>query len=181
MCIRDRIIETKRLILREFTIDDYEAVYEFNSNKEVHKYTGDEIINSLERAKEIIEQIWLKDYEKYGYGRWAVIYKPENKIIGFAGLKYLSEIRETDIGYRLLPKYWGMGIASEVAKPIIDFGFNQLNLERIIGIAMPENIGSWKVLEKIGLTFYKVDEYAGDEDGKKNNWYEINKATYINS
>ena len=46
---------------------------------------------------------------------------------------------------------------------------------------MRENIASWKVLEKIGLTFYKVDEYARDEDGKKNNWYEINKATYINS
>ena len=77
----------------------------------------------------------------------------------------------------MLPKYWGIGIVSEASKPIIDFGFNKLNLERIIGIAMKENIASWKVLEKIGLRFYKIDEYAGDEDGKKYNWYEINKAT----
>lgn len=167
------IIETERLILREFTINDVEAVYEFNSNIELHKYTGDEIIESRERAKEIIKDIWFKDYEKYGYGRWAVIFKPENKIIGFAGLKYLPKIKETDIGYRFLPKYWGKGIATEVSKEIIKYGFNELKLEKIIGIAMPENIGSWKVLEKIGLTLYKVDDYDGD--GKDYNWYKIDR------
>ena len=166
------IIETSSLILREFTKDDFESVYEFNSNHDVHKYTGDEITNTLEKAREIIEKIWLKDYNTYGYGRWAVVYKPDNKIIGFAGLKYLPEINETDIGYRFLPQYWGLGIASEVSKEIIKYGFEQLSLERIIGIAMPENIGSWKVLEKMGLTLYKTDAYDGD--GKKYNWYKIN-------
>ena len=167
------IIETKRLILREFNINDFEAVFEFNSRVEVHKYTGYEIIKSIERAKEIISNIWLNDYKNYGYGRWAVIYKPENKIIGFAGLKYLPEINETDIGYRFLPEYWGKGIATEVSKKIINYGFDQLKLNRIIGITMPENIGSCKVLEKIGLTLYKVDQY--DDDGKAYNWYEIFK------
>jgi len=167
------IIETKRLILREFTINDFEAVFEFNSRVEVHKYTGDEIIKSIERAKEIISNIWLNDYKNYGYGRWAVIYKPENKIIGFAGLKYLPEINETDIGYRFLPEYWGKGIATEVSKKIINYGFDQLKLNRIIGITMPENIGSCKVLEKIGLTLYKVDQY--DDDGKAYIWCEIFK------
>jgi len=167
------IIETERLILREFTVNDVESVYEFNSNVELHKYTGDEIIKSKERAKEIITDIWLKDYEKYGYGRWAVVYKPENKVIGFAGLKYLTEINETDIGYRFLPEYWGKGLASEISNEIIKYGFNKLNLNRIIGIAMPENIGSWKVLEKIGLELYKVDKYDGD--GKDYNWYKIDR------
>lgn len=170
------IIETKRLLVREFTLDDYEAVYEFNSNKELHQYTGDEIISSNERAKEIIKNIWLNDYETYGYGRWAVIYKSNNKLIGFAGLKYLPEINDTDIGYRFLPSYWGIGIASEVSVEILKYGFENLNLNRIIGIAMPENIGSWKVLEKIGLTLYKTDDYNGDEEVY--NWYKIDKATY---
>ncbi len=166
-------IETERVLLREFTLQDYKAVYEFNSNTALHQYTGDEIIGSLDRAKEIIEQIWLKDYEKYGYGRWAVIYKPNRKIIGFAGLKFLPEINETDIGYRFLPEYWGKGIASEIAPKILDFGFKKLNLTKIIGIAMPENIGSWKVLEKIGMTLQKTDEYDGD--GKMYRWYSISK------
>ncbi len=167
------IIETERLILREFTLDDCEAVYEFNSNKELHKYTGDEILESVERAEEIIKDIWFADYKQYGYGRWAVIYKPENKIIGFAGLKFLPEIGETDLGFRFLPNYWGKGIASEAALKIVEFGFKNLGLKRIIGIAMPDNIASSKVLEKSGLTFYKVDEYDGD--GAHCNWYKIER------
>lgn len=166
-------IETDRIILREFTIADYKDVYEFGSNLEVQKYTGDKIIESLNEAKELIKNVWYEDYKQYGYGRWAVIYKPENKIIGFAGLKYLPEFNETDIGFRFLPEYWGKGLATEVSKEIIKYGFEKLNLEKIIGIAIPENIGSCKVLEKIGLSFYKIDEYDGD--GKKYNWYKIDK------
>ena len=166
-----KIIETERLILRPFNMDDAEAVYEFNSNTEVIKYTGGELLNSLERAKEIINDVWYSDYEKYGYGRYAVVHKADNKVIGFSGLKYLPEFDETDIGYRFLPEYWGKGIGTEASKPFIKYGFEDLRLKRIIGIAMPENIGSCKILEKIGLKFYKVDEYDGD--GGNYHWYEI--------
>ncbi|MFI1744136.1 GNAT family N-acetyltransferase [Thalassobellus sediminis] len=167
------IIETKRLILREFNLNDYKEVYEFGSNTEVNKYTGDKVIESLNTAKEIIKNVWYKDYFKYGYGRWAVIYKPENRIIGFAGLKYLPEFNETDIGFRFLPKYWGMGLASEASNKIIEYGFEKLKLNRIIGIALAENIASCKVLEKIGLILYKTDEYNGN--GIMYNWYKIEK------
>lgn len=172
------IIETPRIILRRFKIEDYQAVYEFNSNEEVQKYTGDELVASPERAKELIKSISLKDYELYGYGRWAVIYKEDdNRVIGFAGLKYLPEIQETDIGYRILPEYWGRGITSEVSKEIIKYGFEVLKLNRIIGIAMPENEASWKILEKIGLTFYKMDEYPNEGGSYK--WYKLEKEDYL--
>lgn len=167
------IIETERLLLRKFNINDYKDVYEFGSNVEVQRYTGDKIIESLNDAKELIKNVWYKDYNKYGYGRWAVIYKPENKIIGFAGLKYLPEFNETDIGFRFLPEYWGKGLATEASSEIIKYGFEKLGLKKIIGIALAENIGSCKVLEKIGLTFYKIDDYDGD--GIEYNWYKIEK------
>lgn len=167
------IIETERLILRKFTEKDFEAVYEFNSNKEVQKYTGDTLITSLEAAKELIKNVFQKDYKTYGYGRWATIYKPTNKLIGFAGLKYLPEFDETDIGFRFLPEYWGKGIATEASKEIIKYGFEQFNLKRIIGIAIPDNIGSCTVLEKIGLSYYKTDDYDGD--GKEYNWYQVKR------
>jgi len=169
-------IETNRIILRNFVESDAPAVFEFNSNLEVQKYTGDEIITSLERAKELITRVSQADYDTYGYGRWAAVYKPENKVIGFAGLKYLPEIAETDIGFRFLPQYWGKGIATEVSKEIIKYGFETLNLEQIVGVAMPENIGSNKVLEKIGLSLFKVDGYHGD-DGQYN-WYRMRKREY---
>lgn len=121
--------------------------------------------------KEFFKNVWYKDYNTYGYGRWAVIYKPENKIIGFAGLKYLPEFNETDIGFRFLPKYWGKGLATEASKEIITYGFEKLGLDKIIGIALAKNIGSCKVLEKIGLKQYKIADYDGD--GIDYNWYKI--------
>ena len=165
------IIETDRLILRQFLLDDYKAVYTFSSNKEVQKYTGDALLAYPEEAKNIIKHVWYKDYEKHGYGRWAVIYKPDNNLIGFAGLKYLPEFNETDIGFRFLPEYWGKGLATEASEEIITYGFNKLHLNRIIGIALPENIGSCKVLTKIGMSFYNKDDYDGD--GGVYNWYKI--------
>ena len=85
------VIETDHMILRKFSIDDYQSIYEFGSNVEVQKYTGDEILTSPIQAKKIIKEVLFSDYKKYGYGRLAAIFKPENKIIGFAGLKYLPE------------------------------------------------------------------------------------------
>ena len=140
------ILETKRLILREFTLQDALAVYEFGSNKEVQKYTGDVLLQSVEEATAIIKNVWFTDYKKYGYGRWAVVYKENKKVIGFAGLKYLPEFELTDIGFRFLPEYWNKGIATEASIPIIKYGFEILKLDKIIGIADPKNIGSCKVL-----------------------------------
>jgi RimJ/RimL family protein N-acetyltransferase len=172
-------IETDRILLREFGMEDADAVFEFSSDLEVQKYTGDVTLETVEEAKDIIKNVWFSDYKKYGYGRWAVVYKPENKVIGFAGLKYLPELNETDIGYRFLPKYWGKGIATEVSREIIKYGFEILKLDRIIGITMPKNIASYKVLEKIGMNFYKFDIYKGEDENVKYNWHQITKENYF--
>lgn len=171
-------IETERLILRPFELKDFEGVYEFGSNEEVNKYTGDVSIASLDAAKELIKKVWFYDYETYGYGRLATIYKPDNKLIGFAGLKYLAAIKETDIGFRFLPEYWGKGIATEASRAILEYGFKTLELNKILAFAMPENTASNKVLEKVGLEFYKVGDYEGD--GGTYNWYQLTKEDYYN-
>lgn len=165
------IIETPRLILRRFTLEDALGVYEFGSNKEVQQYTGNKLLESPEEARELIENVFLKDYATYGYGRFAVIHKEDQKIIGFAGLKYIPEMDITDIGFRFLPEYWNKGIATEVSLEILAYGIKELQLKRIVGIAMPENGASCKVLEKIGLQFFKIDEYDGD--GGAYRWYEL--------
>lgn len=172
------MIETERILLRKFSLDDAHAVYEFGSNKEVQQYTGDGLVTSLEMAKQIISKNSIGDYEKYGFGRLAVWHKQDQKVIGFAGLKYLPEFDEVDIGYRFLPEYWGKGIATEVSLPLITYGFEDLKLDRIIGIAMKENVASCRVLEKIGLTFYKEDYYL--DEPELLNWYKIEKASYFN-
>lgn len=167
------MLETERLKLRKFEEGDYQAVYDFGSNDEVNKYTGEKGMTSIDEANDVIKNVWFEDYKKHGYGRLAAVYKPENKVIGFAGLKYLPEIDKTDIGFRFLPEYWGKGLATEASKAIIEYGFNELGLTEIIAIAMQKNIGSNKVLLKSGMELYKVGEYLGD--GGSHNWYKIEK------
>jgi RimJ/RimL family protein N-acetyltransferase len=164
-------IETDRLILRPFTLDDIPPAYEMNLDARISEYTGDGGIVSLEETERRIKEDVHGDYAKYGYGRWAVELKSEKKFIGFAGLKYLDDLDEVDLGYRLLYDYWGKGIATEAAIACLDYGFNQLNLKRIIAMLLPDNIGSIRVLEKTGFQYEK--EFM--EDGFLVKQYFINK------
>lgn len=170
------IIETKRIILRQFVLDDAPAVLEFGSNPEVNRYTGDLMIHQLEEAQKIITDTWFEDYRKYGYGRFAMVHKEDNRVIGFAGLKYEPELEATDIGYRILPEYWGQGLTSEVVIPILRYGFEDLGLKRIIGLVMLENPASSRVLEKSGLKFYKKAPYPGEPTIV--NWYAIDREKF---
>ena len=87
-------------------------------------------------------------------------------MIGFAGLKYLDEMDEVDIGYRFLTKYWGAGLASEAARAVLDFGFRNLHLEEIIGLAVPDNAASIRILEKLGMEFVETMDYFGLQAAK---------------
>lgn len=170
------LFETKRLKLRRFTIEDAEAVLEFGSNEEVIKLTGDKLITSLDEAKEIIQNIWLPEYEKHGYARMAVVHKRDKKVIGFSGLKYESEFNATDIGYRILPQYWGKGLATESALPFIFYGFQVLKLPKIVGVAYNENKASCKVLENLGLQLIKEGDFFNE--GLTAKWYELKREDY---
>jgi RimJ/RimL family protein N-acetyltransferase len=164
-------IETERLIIRPFTLDDIEPSYEMNLDAEVSKFTGDGGVVSREEIERRIVEDVLGDYKKHGFGRLAVELKGENKFIGFTGLKYLDDIDEVDLGYRFMSKYWGMGYATETGKAMLDFGFNQLKLERIIAMLLPENKGSINVLKKLDFKFEK--EII--EDGLLAHHYYLNK------
>ena len=144
------IIETNRLLLRNFTIEDASLLYELNHDPEVIRYTLDPI-KDMDHAKEVLQKTILSQYAIYNHGRWAVHLKPGLEFIGWCGLKYVPERNEIDLGYRFIKPAWGRGYATEAAYACIKYGFEKLNLKRIIGRAMPENTGSLKVLEKCGF------------------------------
>ena len=166
--------ETERLWLRPFTMDDVEPSYEMNLDSEVSRYTGDGGIQSLETIRERIQEDVLGDYARFGYGRFAVVHKKDQRFIGFSGLKYLERYKSVDIGYRLMRDYWGKGLATEASKPFIDMGFEQLNLNRIIGLVLPENKASVKVLKKLGLQYSHLIE----EEGEFADLYEIDRLRF---
>ena len=149
-------IETERLLIRPFKMEDIEPSYKMNLDAEVSRYTGDGgVVSKKEIERRIIENVF-GDYQKHGFGRLAVELKGENKFIGFTGLKYLEDMNEVDLGYRFMKKYWGKGIATESAQACVNLGFNTLGLKRIIAMVLPENKGSIRVLEKLNF------EYEGE-------------------
>lgn len=167
------LIETERLFLREITLDDKEALFKLYSDPTVQKYTGEPVMESIEEMQKAIETRII-DYKKYGFGRWATILKSEQQFVGWAGLAYLPEFDEIDLGYRFLPEYWGLGIATEASRAILTYGFDVLKLNKIIAIAMKENKASTRVMEKVGMEFDKFAPYEpGSEDAI---WYWCDKA-----
>ncbi len=148
-------IETERLILRPFTIDDVEDLYQMNLDPKVSKYTMDGGIHTKEEIREILTKSTLTDYKKHGFGRLAVFYKDNMEFLGFSGLKYLEDMDDVDIGYRYKSTYWGKGIATEAARPFLDYGFKELKLQKIIGMVHPDNPASSNVLKKLGFSFEK--------------------------
>lgn len=168
------ILETARLILREMELTDAPFFFELNSDSEVTKYTGDGAFKDLKESEDKI--CYVQDqYKKNGYGRWVVIEKETGNPIGWCGLKYHDDEGFVDLGYRFMQKYWGKGYATEAAKPCIDYGFNILNLDHIIGRTMNENSGSINVLKKIGMTFLKEDQ-CHEHDAFI---FEIKKENYL--
>ena len=169
------ITETNRLTLREFSVYDAEIFFHLNSDPEVMKYTGDVPFQSISDAEKFFNN--YTDYQLNGFGRWAVVLKETGKFIGWCGLK-LNEENLIDIGFRFFRKEWNKGYATESAMACLQHGFNNLNIKEIIGRAAKENTASIKVLEKLGMEFWKI----GDCDGIKNSvHYKITKDNFINS
>ncbi len=172
------IIETERLILREMVADDAPGMLELHSNPEVQKYTGEDVITSTKEIHTKIKEFQTRDADR-GYGRWVTVLKDGNQFVGWAGLAYLAEFDEIDIGYRFLPQYWGLGIATEASRAILAYAFDTLKLERIIAIAMKEHQGSIKVMKKVGMEFEKFAPYeVGSKDAA---WYWCDKALLAKS
>lgn len=144
-----QILETERLILREFDIKDASNFYKLNLNPNVIRYPGEEAFSSVENAERFLANYTA--YQDYGYGRWAVIKKQTGEYLGWCGLKL--DKGKTDLGFRFFEEHWGKGYAKESAQACLDYGFQKLGLKEIIGRAMKENIASIRVLEKIVMKY----------------------------
>jgi ribosomal-protein-alanine N-acetyltransferase len=152
-------IETERTIMRKLTKEDAIDFYTLNLDEEVLKFTGDKPFEHLQAAIDFLTN--YDQYAKYGVGRLAVIDKATLKFIGWCGLKYSQDKNEYDIGFRFYKNNWNKGFATETAKKCLDFGFSELKIEKIVGRAMKDNIGSIKVLEKIGMEFKENFDFEG--------------------
>ncbi|MCX6292464.1 MAG: GNAT family N-acetyltransferase [Bacteroidetes bacterium] len=146
-------IETDRLVMREFSLEDVDAMWELNSDPDVIQYTGD---RSFTNRQEVIDLITGYDqYSKYKMGRWSMSLKATGEYIGWCGIKYLADLDETDLGFRLMKKFWDKGYATESSVAALSYGFDQLALKSILGRAAKDNIRSIRVLKKLGMVYEK--------------------------
>ncbi|MFB4165746.1 GNAT family N-acetyltransferase [Alteribacillus sp. JSM 102045] len=145
------ILETQRLYLKKFTEEDMTPLHDIFSDSETMKYYSAPF--SKQQTQNWIKRNQVR-YQKDGYGLWAVCLKDSNECIGDCGLvkQNMDGGKEVEIGYHINKKYWSKGFASEAAKACKDYGFDLLNVNKLISIIDPKNIPSIKVAEKIGFT-----------------------------
>lgn len=166
------VLETSRLILRPLEDADVADFFKMNDNPNISKYLRNPLRNIAETEKYIAK---IKaEYIQNGIGRFAVVLKENNALIGFSGLKFRANEENGfadfyDIGYRFSEEYWGNGYAKEAAFAWMDYGFKQLKLEIIHACAEAENVASNHLLKHLGFQFtnsYLVNEVL-------HNWYKL--------
>jgi RimJ/RimL family protein N-acetyltransferase len=171
--------ETKRLVLREILPSDAAGLFELDSDPEVHRYLGNKPVKDKAKIIEIIEFI-RQQYADNGIGRWAVVDKVTGDFMGWSGIKLETNTTNGhqnyyDLGYRLIRRYWGQGIATESAIASLDYGFQKLHIKEVHGAASCENAASNKILLKTGLRFVESFQF----EGIACNWYKMERADYL--
>lgn len=148
-----QILESDRLVLRPFTLDDDHFIVELLNTEAWIKYIGERNVKSNEEAREYLENGPLKSYELNGFGLSMVQRKMDNAPIGMCGLIKRDYLDHPDIGFAFLPNYTGQGYAFEITAKLVEHGLNQRRLGKIFAICLPSNQASINLLEKIGFVF----------------------------
>ncbi|GAA3645044.1 GNAT family N-acetyltransferase [Flavivirga jejuensis] len=169
-------IETERLILRELRMSDLDGMFELDSDPEVHRYLGNKPVKIKEESQKIIESV-ISQYNQHNIGRWAAIEKSSGDFIGWSGLKLNTEDTMNgysnfiDIGYRLIPRYWGKGYATESSFAALNYAFNSMKLKTVYGITEKENQASHNILLKVGLHYQ--EDFIYEKENLELRWYKI--------
>jgi len=150
------ILETERLILREFTLDDTPFIIELVNSPGWLQFIGDRNIKTEEQAREYLRSGPLQSYEKNGFGLSLVVLKADQSPIGMCGIIRRDSLENPDLGFAFLPAFEGKGLAYEMANATLAYAKNVLKLPVIFAITMPENKRSIKLLEKMGFQYSRT-------------------------
>lgn len=155
------VIETKRLILREYTMDDFDELYTLLSDPITMKH----YIKPYDKdgTKRWIN--WcINSYKTYGFGLWAIVLKETNTFIGDCGLSMQLIDGESlpEIGYHIKKEYWRKGYGKEAANAVKEWAFNNTKFDKLYSYMTKDNVASYKTAESIGLK--RIKEYVAGEE-----------------
>ena len=156
-------IETERLILRPLTEGDAGFIFELVNDLSFIQNIGDRNVRTLEDAKRYITNGPVASYARNGFGLYLVELKDTGQPIGMCGLIRRNMLNDVDIGYAYLPRYWSKGYAIEAALAMKQYAREVIGLKRMVAVVDPQNTGSIRLLEKLGMTFERMVKLAEDD------------------
>lgn len=156
-------LETGRLSLRRFEIDDAPCVVELLNQPSFIRNIGDRGVRNDADARRYLRDGPMAMYDKFGFGLWRASRRADGAFVGMCGLLKRDILPDVDVGYAFLPEHWGQGYASEVAGACLELGARRFGLKRIIGVVSEHNVASIRVLEKIGMRFDRMYPMHPDE------------------
>jgi ribosomal-protein-alanine N-acetyltransferase len=168
-------IETERVFSRMFTMNDVDDFAPICANPQVMKYLGHDCKPVPREEVEYAIESYIKYWEKHGIGRWAIIYKENNKLIGCAGLRLHEGTPELVV--LLDEPYWRKGLATEIGRAVLKYGFETRGFDRIIAMTRPANTGSRRLMNKLGMRFLEEAIVFGQYQAVI---YEILREEYLN-
>jgi RimJ/RimL family protein N-acetyltransferase len=145
------VLKTERLTLRRLTTDDAAFIFRLVNEPSWLRFIGDKGVKTLDDAREYIRTGPIASYERFGFGLYLAELKGSGQPIGMCGLLKRDALEHPDIGFALLPEFWGQGYASESAAAVMAFGKDVLGLDRILAVTNPDNYSSMRLLEKLGM------------------------------
>ncbi|MCM3874073.1 MAG: GNAT family N-acetyltransferase [Pyrinomonadaceae bacterium] len=166
-----RIIETARLRLRPFRLDNVDALHRLWTEPEVRRYLWDDDIITRERVQSLVN-VSLKSFEDHGFGLWAVLPRESESVIGFCGFWFFHEPPKLELLYGISPAHWHKGLATEAARAMLNYGFTELSFDRIQASTDAANLASSKVMEKAGMSFWRREM----TNGLDTVYFEISRA-----
>lgn len=157
-----KVLETDRLVLRRMSAGDAEFMLGLLNEPSWLRFIGDRGVRTLEDARAYILKGPVDMYDRLGFGLYIAELKEEGIPIGICGLVKRDFLEDVDIGFALLPGFWGQGYAYEAASAVMEHGKADLGLKRIVAITNPANQSSIRLLEKLGLKFDRMIRATAD-------------------
>jgi len=181
------ILETERLLFRPHTMSDLDAWCAMETDPQVRRYTGGQPRTPEEAERRFKEQAMQPVHDRMGM--WAAVFKPENKYIGRCGIypHFAPNNQvipgEGSLGYYIASGYWGRGLATEAAAAFVKFGFDQLNLKRIVAMVQEGNDASVHILKELGFLLVRTEDgprtfyHFALENPNWNKTYEVSETS----
>lgn len=158
------MIETERLFLREYTLEDAPFIFKLMNSDGWLKNIGDRHIKTVKDAEAYMQKFYLNSYVENGFGPFLVSLKETGVPIGSSGLYKRDNLEHPDVGFAFLPEFGKKGYAFEAATAVMRYATEKMKLKTIVGITLPDNHPSIKLLQKLGLSEVGKYEY---EDGEE--------------